>query len=223
MTSSLLELFDGLSPELRSRALTHSSWVEKRTDSWGRLAFLGDSVLGLAVAGEFFRVHPDTDIGDLTKMRNRAVSGEACAGVARTLGLDRLIAATAPADGSGTGIDRLVASERALASVCEAVIGACFLEYGYERTADATVEAFRRQIELATETRGDPKTDLQELLARKGQKVTYRVVGESGPAHDPRFDVEAIVGGQTLGRGRGGSKKEAEQEAAREALELEGG
>lgn len=222
MTASLLELFRGLPDDLRLRALTHSSWVDDRTDSWGRLAFLGDSVLGLAVAREFFRSHPSADIGDLTKMRNRAVSGESCAEVARELGLDDLMVAVAPGDGSGTDTERLLASERALASVCEAVIGACFLEYGFDDTSAATVEAFRPRIDAATVEQGDPKTDLQEALARKGQRVSYRVIGESGPAHDPRFEMEAVVDGERVGKGEGHSKKEAEQAAAREALEALG-
>lgn len=218
MSDSLLDLFNALPEEVRSRALSHSSWVEQRSDSYGRLAFLGDSVLGLAVAREFFDRHPDTDIGDLTKMRNQAVSGRACAEVAVELGLDQMIASVEPSEGSGIEAAKLLQSERALASVCEAVIGACLVECGFEVTAEATVEAFAGQIEKATEERIDSKTDLQELLARSGRKVTYVLTEESGPAHDPRFRVEATVNGETLGVGEGGSKKEAEQAAAERAL-----
>lgn len=218
LSDSLLDLFNALPEEVRSRALSHSSWVEQRSDSYGRLAFLGDSVLGLAVAREFFDRHPDTDIGDLTKMRNQAVSGRACAEVAVELGLDQMIASVEPSEGSGIEAAKLLQSERALASVCEAVIGACLVECGFEVTAEATVEAFAGQIEKATEERIDSKTDLQELLARSGRKVTYVLTEESGPAHDPRFRVEATVNGETLGVGEGGSKKEAEQAAAERAL-----
>lgn len=218
LSDSLLDLFNALPEEVRSRALSHSSWVEQRSDSYGRLAFLGDSVLGLAVAREFFDRHPDTDIGDLTKMRNQAVSGRACAEVAVELGLDQMIASVEPSEGSGIEAAKLLQSERALASVCEAVIGACLVECGFEVTAEATVEAFAGQIEKATEERIDSKTDLQELLARSGSKVTYVLTEESGPAHDPRFRVEATVNGETLGVGEGGSKKEAEQAAAERAL-----
>ena len=218
MSGSLLDLFNALPEEVRSRALSHSSWVEQRSDSYGRLAFLGDSVLGLAVAREFFDRHPDTDIGDLTKMRNQAVSGRACAEVAVELGLDQMIASVEPSEGAGIEAAKLLQSERALASVCEAVIGACLVECGFEVTAKATVEAFAGQIEKATEERIDSKTDLQELLARSGRKVTYVLTEESGPAHDPRFRVEATVNGETLGVGEGGSKKEAEQAAAERAL-----
>jgi ribonuclease-3 len=219
LSRSLLDLFNGLPEEVRSRALSHSSWVSNRSDSYGRLAFLGDSVLGLAVAREFFDRHPDTDIGDLTKMRNQAVSGRACAEVAVELGLDRMMASEEPKEGSGIEAEKLLQSERALASVCEAVIGACLVERGFEVTAKATVEAFSTQIESAIDQRIDSKTDLQELLARSGRKVVYVLTEETGPAHDPRFSVEATVDGETLGVGEGGSKKEAEQAAAERALE----
>jgi ribonuclease-3 len=219
LSSSLLDLFNGLPEEVRSRALSHSSWVSNRSDSYGRLAFLGDSVLGLAVAREFFDRHPDTDIGDLTKMRNQAVSGRACAEVAVALGLDRMMVSEEPQEGSGIEAEKLLQSERALASVCEAVIGACLVERGFAVTAKATVEAFSTQIESAIDQRIDSKTDLQELLARSGRKVIYVLTEETGPAHDPRFSVEATVDGETLGVGEGGSKKEAEQAAAERALE----
>ena len=82
-TASLAELFADTPEELRRQALSHSSWVEERTESYGRLAFLGDSVLGLSVATLLFSDHPDADIGELTKILNQAVSGRACAEVAR--------------------------------------------------------------------------------------------------------------------------------------------
>ena len=80
-TALLAELFADTPEELRRQALSHSSWVEKRTDSYGRVAFLGDSVLGLSVAALLYREHPDADIGELTKILNQAVSGRACAEV----------------------------------------------------------------------------------------------------------------------------------------------
>src|SRR5258707_7669266 len=86
-TASLAELFADTPEELHRQALSHSSWVEKRTESYGRLAFLGDSVLGLSVAALLFEGHPDADIGELTKILNQAVSGRPCAEVARPLEL----------------------------------------------------------------------------------------------------------------------------------------
>jgi ribonuclease III len=213
-------MIEGLPAELRSRALTHSSWVPERVDSYGRLAFLGDSVLGLAVAEHLFRKNPKSDIGRLTKVHGQAVSGRACAAVADELGLPDLIREAAQGGLAG-GIDvaALLASERALASVCEAVIGACYLELGYTDVAEATIAAFAEQIEIASETLLDHKSALQERLARDGSTVTYEVTSEAGPPHDRRFEVAASVDGAVIGQGSGRSKKAAEQEAAARAIE----
>jgi ribonuclease III len=113
----------------------------------------------------------------------------------------------------------LVETERVLASVIEAVIGACYLHAGYERTAQAVVEAFTPEIEEALEHPVDFKSALQELLARRGEEVSYAVTEEEGPPHARTYTVGARVGGSELGSGRGRSKKHAEQDAAREALE----
>src|SRR3954463_13157894 len=177
-TASLAELFEDTPEELRRQALSHSSWVEKRTDSYGRLAFLGDSVLGLSVATAIFENDPDADIGELTKILNQAVSGRACARVARGLGLPGMLADRAPTEGDGLPVETLLASERTLASVCEAVIGACYLAHGFERTSMAVVDAFRDEIEQATRERLDFKSELQERLARDGDSVSYEVTGE---------------------------------------------
>jgi ribonuclease-3 len=215
----LARLFDALSDRMRSRALTHSSWASQRTDSYGRLAFLGDSVLGLAVAEEIYSRFPRSDIGRLTKVHGQAVSGRACAVVAEKLGVPEQLRELAPGGRESIDVDQLLASERAMASIAEAVIGACYLEHGYEKTAAATVAAFEPEIELATETMLDFKSALQEHLARRGVRVTYAVVHEAGPPHDRRFEVEARVEGEAVGSGSGRSKKSAEQAAASEALE----
>jgi ribonuclease III len=218
-TASLAELFEDTPEELRRQALSHSSWVEKRTDSYGRLAFLGDSVLGLSVAALLYREHPDADIGELTKILNQAVSGRACAEVAREMSLPEMLADEAPDQGDGLPVETLLASERTLASVCEAVIGACYLAHGFERTAAAVVEAFDAEVEQATRERLDFKSELQERLARDGETVNYEVTDEAGPPHDRRFQIRASVEGDEIGIGSGRSKKEAEQAAARHALE----
>jgi ribonuclease III len=217
-TASLAELFADAPEELRRQALSHSSWVETRTRSYGRLAFLGDSVLGLSVAALLFTEHPDADIGELTKILNQAVSGRACAEVGRELGLPELLAERAPTEGDGLPVETLLASERTLASVCEAVIGACYLSHGFERTSRAVVEAFNEEVEQATRERLDFKSELQERLARDGETVLYEVTGEEGPPHERRFEIRATVNGDEIGTGSGRSKKEAEQAAARHAL-----
>jgi ribonuclease III len=218
-TASLAELFADTPEELRRQALSHSSWVEARTESYGRLAFLGDSVLGLSVAALLFNEHPDADIGELTKILNQAVSGRACAEVARELGLPEMLADRAPEEGDGLPVETLLASERTLASVCEAVIGACYLAHGFEPVSKAVVEAFSEEVEQATRERLDFKSELQERLARNGETVLYEVASEDGPPHNRRFEIRATVDGDEIGSGSGRSKKEAEQAAARRALE----
>jgi ribonuclease-3 len=103
--------------------------------------------------------------------------------------------------------------------VIEAVIGACYLHAGYERTAAAAVEAFAPEIEHALEHPLDFKSALQELLAQRGEVVVYEITGEQGPPHQRTFEVAATVDGRTLGVGSGRSKKHAEQQAAQRALE----
>jgi ribonuclease-3 len=198
---------------------THASWTERRSDSYERLAFLGDSVLGLAVTDYLYpRFEAERfGAGRLTKLRAQTVSGRSCKAVAERLGLpDRLLAA-APQSTSPTA-RALVSTERVLASVMEAVIGACYLAYGFERTAAAVVEAFEPQVQEALEHPGDSKSALQELLARRGALVDYTVVSEVGPPHDRTFEVVAMVAGEEIGRGSGRSKKDAEQAAATLAL-----
>jgi ribonuclease-3 len=221
--AALLDLVDRLDPHARKQALTHSSWTERRVKAWGRLAFLGDGVLGLAVGEELFRRFPRSDIGRLTKIHGQVVSGRACAEVALLLGVPEMLGAERPAglDG-GISPEDLIQSERAMASVTEALIGACYLEHGLEPTAAAVIAAFEPQLELATDTLLDFKSALQEQLARHGKAVSYEVVEESGPPHDRIFRVEAKVkgepDGEVLGSGTGSSKKAAEQAAAAEAL-----
>jgi len=156
--------------------------------------------------------------GRLTKIRAQAVSGVSCRAVAERLGVPVLLRATAPSSVSASAA-ALIETERVLASVIEAVIGAAYLHVGYERTAAAVVEAFSPEIEGALEHPVDFKSTLQERLARGGETVEYEVVEEQGPPHDRIFGVVAQVGGRTIARGSGRSKKHAEQQAARAALD----
>jgi ribonuclease-3 len=139
--------------------------------------------------------------------------------VATWLGVPELLERrrTSAPDG-GISVEELLGSERAMASIVEALIGAVYLETGLRELAPAVLAAFEPQIALASETMLDFKSALQELLARRGELVTYAVAGEDGPAHDRRFIVEAVVSGAVLGSGSGASKKAAEQAAAADAL-----
>ncbi len=198
---------------------THASWTERRSDSYARLAFLGDSVLGLAVTSHLYpRLEAERyGAGRLTKIRAQTVSGAACRGVAERLDVPSRLAAAAP---EGVNADALVDTERVLASIVEAVIGAVYLHVGYDRTAAAVVEAFAPEIQQALDHPIDFKSALQERLAQRGETVTYTVTAEEGPPHERTFEVSAAIGERPVGAGRGRSKKAAEQEAARVALEL---
>lgn len=215
----LAALIERLPAELRAEALTHATWSGGRERSYERLAFLGDSVLGLAVAREVFRLHPEVTSGRLSQIANQAVSGVSCAEVGRALGVPAMLVESEP-DQPADRIPAatLLAAGRPLPEVTEALIGACFLDYGLEETALAVVAAFSSRIQLAAERLIDFKSALQELLARRGTRVAYRVTGESGPAHERTFEVAALVDGKFIGAGSGRSKKAAEQMAAEEAL-----
>lgn len=218
--AALRALLDRLPDEIAAPVFTHSSWTARRSDSYERLAFLGDSVLALAVTTFLYpRLEAERfGAGRLTKIRAQAVSGRSCREVALRLELPERLRAAAPAEAVAT-VPALISTERVLASVIEAVIGACYLAFGYEETAAAVVEAFVPEIEEALERPVDFKSALQERLARRGALVTYDVVGEQGPPHDRRFQVSARIGGVEIGRGAGRSKKDAEMEAAQAALD----
>src|SRR6476659_7927134 len=204
----LAALLEELPQELVRQVFTHASWSEHRGDSYARLAFLGDAVLGLAVTTHLYpRLEAERfGAGRLTKIRAQAVSGRACRDVAERLDVPARLKANAPA-GLGYSADALVETERVLASVIEAVIGACYLHAGYERTALAVVEAFEPEVDEALANPVDFKSTLQERLARSGELVAYRVVAEHGPPHERSFVVAAIVGMTEVGRGEGRSKK----------------
>ncbi|HMI80707.1 MAG TPA: putative dsRNA-binding protein [Solirubrobacterales bacterium] len=222
--AALSALIAELPDDLRRQALTHSSWTERRVDSFERLAFLGDSVLGLTVATKIYDDFEMFAAGGLTKVHNQAVSGVSCAEVGTLLGVPEMLRGNEP-EGVVTAIpaEILLEGGRPLPEATEALIGACYVAFGYERTAAAVAAAFEPRIELAAETRIDFKSALQELLARRGARVTYAVIAATGPPHRRTFEVAAIVDSERVGTGKGRSKKAAEQIAAEEALAHLGG
>ena len=125
---------------------------------------------------------------------------------------------SAPGD-TGQSPDALIASDRILASICEALIGAAYLAFGWEGVAPAVVASFQDEIEQALENPVDFKSELQERLARRSEVVDYEIASEDGPPHDRRFVALAMVAGPELGRGDGKTKKAAEQSAAERALD----
>ena len=175
-------------------------------------------MLELAIAHELYASYPDFSEGRLAKIRSHVVSRASCAVVARELDLGaRLLGQSG--EGQAEEIERLAKNRNVLAALLEAALGALFLEHGFSAIEDAVVNAFAGRIEYALNTHVDHKTELQEALARSGRQVSYVVLSAEGPPHERRFTCAAVVDGVELGVGEGQSKKAAEQEAARGALE----
>ena len=204
---------------LLQNALAHSSYANERwhdsLKSNERLEFLGDSILGMVVADHLYRNFPDRPEGELTRMRADMVCEKALAQVANQIGLgEHLLLGKGEEQGGGRGRDSI------LADAVESIIAACYLDGGME-AAKAFISRFVLvNVPVSRLTNADYKTALQELVQQKrNQVLTYTMVGESGPDHDKRFEVELTLNGQVVGHGIGSSKKRAEQDAARNAME----
>ena len=212
-------MLDLLDPDLRREALTHREWAASRTASYERLEFLGDSVLGVIVTEELFTRHPDATEGDLTRMRQRVVSREACAVVSDACGLPQAMADAAPGARAGEAL-AMASSRNVKAALAESVIGAGWLGPGPRATASAVLGSFGQAIDAAPSRALDAKTDLQELLQGKGRPgVRYEITGQDGPPQDRTFHAVVAQGDRELGRGSGRSKQAAEQAAAAAALD----
>ena len=175
-------------------------------------------MLELAVARALYERYPDYSEGRLAKIRSHVVSRQVCAAVAKDLGLGPMLGERGAAFAPEDELARLVRNRNVLAALLEAVLAAAFLEWGFAEVEPAVVEAFSEQIAYAATQHVDHKTELQEMLARRKQQVVYTVVSAAGPAHERRFTCAATVDGVQAGTGSGRTKKEAEQEAARQAL-----
>ena len=175
-------------------------------------------VYGNIIAKELYDRYPDASEGRLAKIRSHVVSRQSCAAVARELNMGERLARAAGEGLAGEELGRIVKSRNVTAALLEAAIAALFLEHGYEPIAPAIVAAFSDRIEYARTTHVDHKTELQEALAKTGRSVSYIVVAVEGPAHERFFSCAAQIDGEELGAGAGRTKKEAEQEAAKQAL-----
>jgi ribonuclease III len=175
-------------------------------------------VLGLAIARELYERFPDYPEGQLAKIRAHVVSRQSCAAVGRRLDLGGKLAEHGTESIAEEELKRLSTNRNVLAALVEAALGALYLEHGFEAVRTAILAAFADRIEYTLTTYVDYKTELQEELARRSMSVSYGVVEVEGPPHDRRFTCAATIDGEQAGIGRGGSKKAAEQNAAREAL-----
>ena len=205
-------------PALLENALTHSSCANEsrgRLQSNERLEFLGDSILGMVVADHLYRNHPDLPEGELTRTRAALVCEDSLVEVAEALRLGEYLH-LGKGEEAGGGRKR----PSIQADAVEAVLAAVYLDGGIG-SARKIVQQYIlcREVEGLTSPR-DYKTALQELVQREsGQVLKYRLTGEEGPDHDKRFFVEVDLNGSPVGAGSGRSKKEAEQMAAKAAIE----
>jgi ribonuclease-3 len=206
--------------KLLERALTHASVRSNsasRLDN-ERLEFLGDRVLGLAVAEMLHHALPDHSEGELARYFNRLVRGATCAAVGREAGIGKfLILSDSEADSGGRDKDTI------LANAVEALLGAIFVEGGFDAGRDAVKRLWGERFDLSPSVIVDPKSALQEWAQGQGLPLPrYAEVSREGPDHAPRFIAEARLKGHEPATGEGTSKRQAEQAAAAELLRREG-
>lgn len=203
-------------PGLREAALTHRSFAFEHglrvTNE--RLEFLGDSVLGLVVTDMAYAAYPEMPEGQLAKLRAAIVNMQALADVARSLGMGEVVLLGKGEEQSG-GRDKA----SILADALEAVFGAVYLDLGLDVARELIERLFRPRMEAYVRGEGDRdfKTILQELASQELHALPEYRIAERGPDHEKEFTAVVLVGGESLGTGVGRSKKEAEQQAAREA------
>ena len=205
--------------QLLQNALTHSSYANERWHnsllSNERLEFLGDSVLGMLVADYLYRTFPDRPEGELTRMRADMVCEHTLATAANRIGLgEHLLLGHGEEQGGGRS------RESILADAMESVIAASFLDGGLNAALKIVQQFILVEVPVKKLHNADYKTALQELVQqKKNQVLSYAMVGQSGPDHDKKFDVEVSLNGRVVGMGSGSSKKRAEQMAAKSAIE----
>ena len=209
---------------LLTTAMTHSSYANEHRDQHiqnnERLEFLGDSILGLVSADYVFHRYPNVPEGQLTKVRAAVVCEKTLYEVAKELGLDHHLL-LGHGEEMGGGRQR----PSILADSVEALIGAIYLDGGLEAARSFIMTFLPAKVDLAEAGHAfrDYKTALQEIVQKNRQEtLQYRLSGESGPDHDKRFTVQVLLNSNIFAEGVGRSKKEAEQMAARSALELMG-
>ena len=205
---------------LRDQALTHISGLAggHRIGSYQRLEFLGDHVLGLVISDLLYRNFPKGDEGELSRRLADLVRRETCADVAR--GIDLGAALRLGASESNAGGRARVAI---LADVCEALIGAVFVDGGYDAAAALVEQLWGERLRASARPARDPKTQLQEWAQARGLPTpAYREVERTGPHHNPEFRVAVALPGREAAEGLGRSKRAAEQAAAAEMLKREG-
>ncbi len=206
---------------LLENALTHSSYLNEHKDatcSYERLEFLGDAVLGLMVNEKIYSLFEKEDEGFMSKLKASVVCEQTLAGFARKLGYDRNIR-MGHSEMLAGGMNR----DSVLCDCFEAVLAAIYLDGGFERAKSWLYGIITDEVYFSEEIRtGDYKTRLQEEVQKTGGQIVYKIISQSGPDHKKIFEAEVCINGQAVARGKGSSKKNAEQSAAEKALKNRG-
>ena len=200
---------------LLEEALTHASARKSSKVNNERLEFLGDRVLGLVIAEELLRKNPNSTEGEIATYYNSLVKKETCSFIAKEIGLENLLTL-------GKSVKRTNdrQKDKILGNAIEALIGAIFLDAGFEISKQLVLKVWRKQIDIVRDIEAHAKTALQEFLQSKGQEPpTYKQISRTGPDHDPDFCVEVVLGSGLNAIGSGSTKRMAETKAAEQILE----
>ena len=200
---------------LLEEALTHASARKSSKVNNERLEFLGDRVLGLVIAEELLRKNPNSTEGEIATYYNSLVKKETCSFIAKEIGLENLLTL-------GKSVKRTNdrQKDKILGNAIEALIGAIFLDAGFEISKQLVLKVWRKQIDIVRDIEAHAKTALQEFLQSKGQEPpTYKQISRTGPDHDPDFCVEVVLGSGLNAIGIGSTKRMAETKAAEQILE----
>ena len=200
---------------LLEEALTHASARKSGKVNNERLEFLGDRVLGLVIAEELLTKNPNSTEGEVATYYNSLVKKETCAFIAKEIGLENLLTL-------GKSVKRTNdrQKDKILGNAIEALIGAIFLDAGFDTSKQLVLKVWRKRIDIVRDIEAHAKTALQELLQSKGQEPpTYKQISRTGPDHDPDFCVEVVLGSGLKAIGNGSTKRMAETKAAEQILE----
>ena len=200
---------------LLEEALTHASARKSSKVNNERLEFLGDRVLGLVIAEELLRKNPNSTEGEIATYYNSLVKKETCSFIAKEIGLENLLTL-------GKSVKRTNdrQKDKILGNAIEALIGAIFLDAGFEISKQLVLKVWRKQIDIVRDIEAHAKTALQEFLQSKGQEPPiYKQISRTGPDHDPDFCVEVVLGSGLNAIGSGSTKRMAETKAAEQILE----
>ncbi len=210
---------DSLEEQLKNQAFTHVSYSNEKGEGFPsneRLEFLGDAVISLAVALYLYEQFPGLSEGELTRMRSALVSGASLAQIAQIVDLGAYLKL-----GRGEELTGGRSRPSILAGALEAIVGAYFIQFGWEQARELVITLLVN--EDPSELPVDPKSLLQEFVQKTpGTKLEYRVLSVEGPDHSPYYNIACLINGRQVSTGRGSTKKEAEENSAREYLRKKG-